>query len=218
MKKIVVIILYLLNVSLIYTQNTSRFPIHPAGVWKMQYSGLYEEIYEYYIEGDTLINSQSYYKVYKSGVTYYDTPFYYERIYVGALRDYDNKFFYVKKDEPTEVQLFDFNLEPGDTIESLIGNGKIINFIDTLPDGRKRMEQRGICVVSCPVIQIIEGIGHAGGIMKDPPDSHVGFAGHNLLCYFENEELVYHNNFGFTDARCEQNTLIQSDCNINREI
>ena len=180
MKRFGVLILFFLNVSLLYTQENSRFPINPTAVWKMYYSGQYEEIFEYYIDNDTLLNSHKYYKLFKSGVAYYDTPFYYNGIYVGAIRDDDNKFFYVKKNELSEVQLFDFNLEPGDTIQTLIGKGYVVSIIDTLPDGRKRFGHGGICVFYCPVLQIVEGIGHAGGIMEDPPIGIVSIQIYNI--------------------------------------
>lgn len=213
MKSIYTICCLCLATLLSQSQNASRFPINPLAVWKVYHYKIYidqhnkaDEIYEYYIENDTLINSLNYYKLYKSGVAYYDTPFFYNRIYVGAIRDAENKFFYLKKGDISEVMLFDFNLKLGDTIRSIIGKGRVVDFIETLPDGRKRFECRHIfCAGCCPVIQIIEGIGHAGGIMENPPCTHIGFSGNCLTCYLENGKLIYQNNLGIIENECKQN-------------
>jgi hypothetical protein len=83
----------------------SRFPLKPSSVWKVGF--LFNQdstqnhhgnnIFRYFLYGDTLINSTSYYKLYKSGTAYYDTTFSYKNIYVGAIRDSSNKFFYIEK-------------------------------------------------------------------------------------------------------------------------
>jgi hypothetical protein len=88
------------------SQSTSRFPIDPLARWKIseisfyiEIEGSYEKInekYEYFIDSDTTIHSQKYYKLFKSGVAYYDTPFYYEKVYAGAIRDDDNRFYMVR--------------------------------------------------------------------------------------------------------------------------
>jgi hypothetical protein len=125
-------------------------------------------------------------------VAYYDIPFYYEKIYAGAIRDDDNKFYLVKKDQNTEVLLMDYNLDTGDTIRSEIGNGSIINKIETLPDGRKCISSiPEICGGCCSTITLLEGIGHSGGIMEDPPCFHIGYYGHYLNCYEIDGELIY---------------------------
>ena len=203
MKPIVCFILLSFNLAIILPQNASRFPIREDGIWYMKYNDVYQDVFEYFIDSDTTINNSKYFKIYKTGTAYYDTAFYYEHIYVGAIRDDDDKLYYIDKGETTESNLFDFNISIGDTIKSEIAKGVVINSIDTLPDGRKVFNYEIPCMIECPVIKIIEGIGHAGGIMKDPPNFHAGFAGYNLICYLENVSLIYHNDFGFEDDRCD---------------
>ncbi len=186
--------------ALLQAQTISRFPINPLARWKISEisfypEGSYEKItekYEYFIGSDTTINSRHYYKLYKSGVAYYDTPFYYEKVYAGAIRDDDNKFYLVRKDQNTEVLLIDYDLELGDTIRSEIGYGSIINKIETLYDGRKCISSiPEICGGCCSTITLLEGIGHSGGIMEVPPCFHIGYYGHYLNCYEINGELIY---------------------------
>ncbi|MBN1414867.1 MAG: T9SS type A sorting domain-containing protein [Bacteroidales bacterium] len=190
-------------------QSNSRFPIDPQTKWKISeisYAPDYNmevirEKYEYFIESDTIINSRPYYKLYKSGISYYDTPFYYERVYAGAIRDDNNNFFLIRKDEDTEVMLFDYDLELGDTIRAEIGKGQIINRVNTLTDGRKVISSvPEICGGCCATITLLEGIGHSGGIMEDPPCFHIGYYGHYLNCFETNGELIYQNEMSLVDC------------------
>ncbi len=192
-------------------QSPSRYPISPLARWKISELTLYfdndgsnQQItakYEYFIDSDTTIGSRQYYKLYRSGIAYYDTPFYYQNVYAGAIRDEDNKFYLVRKDHNEEVFLIDFNLELGDTIRGEIGNGSIINLVETMPDGRKSISSvPEICGGCCSTITLLEGIGHSGGIMEDPPCYHIGYDGHYLNCFETDGELLYQNNMSLVDC------------------
>gem|GEM_PF-1418750 len=198
-----------LSFSVGQSQTSSRFPINPLSRWKISEITYDFEIngekvnekYEYFIDSDTTINAQKYYKLYKSGVAYYDTPFHYQHVYAGAIRDESNKFYLVRKDQDEEVLLIDFNQNLEDTIQGEIGNGSIINFVETLPDGRKRISSiPEICGGCCSTITLLEGIGHSGGIMEDPPCYHIGFYGHYLNCFEIDGELIYQNDMSLVDC------------------
>lgn len=184
----------------IHAANPSRFPINPAGVWKVyttndEYSpGVAgsEEYIKYYIDSDTTINSQTYYKVYKSGLAYYDGPFTYKHIYVGAIRDEENRFYYIVKNNTIEHLLFDFNVKMDDTIKSGIGKNHVINYVDSLNDGRKLLGSLPfICAGCCPAPVLIEGIGHTDGLFEDPSCNHPGFQKNILVCYSEGDNIIY---------------------------
>lgn len=129
-------------------------------------------------------------------MAFYDTYFYYNNVYVGALRDESNKFYYIVKNNTTEKMLYDFDLKVGDTITTDFGKGFPIKKIDTLSDGRRRLlYQSEVCAGCCPADEFVEGIGHWGGIMENPPCLHPCAKGYYLLCYKENDELIYSNNF-----------------------
>ena len=190
-------------------QTPSRFPVSPDSKWKIT-EVTYDvgesqtkilDKYEYFINSDTLINSQQYYKLYKTGIAYYDTPFYYENIYTGAIRDDSNRIYLVDKDESVEVLLFDYNLKLGDTILSEVGKGAIINDLDSLADGRKIFISRPyICGGCCATIGLIEGIGQYGGLFETPPCSHIGFYGHVLTCFHIGDNLIFKNNMQIVDC------------------
>jgi len=182
----------------------SRCPINPYATWHVNFVSSCDpetikegdDLFRYHIIGDTTINDQKYYKIHKSGMAYYDTFFYYNNVYVGALRDENNKFYYVDKGKSAEEMLYDFDLLVGDTIKTTMGKGFPIIKIDNLPDGRRRLRyQAEICAGCCPMDEFIEGLGHWGGIMEESPCLHPCFRSNYLLCYKVNGETVYSNNF-----------------------
>jgi hypothetical protein len=194
----------------------SRFPINPEATWEIHYASVCnpdghlngDDIFKYYIKNDTIIGSSRYYKLYKSGVAYYDVPYYYSEIYVGALRDEDNKFYFIKNKETTEQFLLDFNLKVEDTIKCSTGKGFVVKKVELLSDGRKKIYYgHEICAGCCPVDEMVEGIGHAGGIMEESPCLHPCFRGHFLLCYSENENLIYHENYGIFKDECGTSSI-----------
>lgn len=205
------IFICLANVTLLQAQTASRFPIDPQARWRISelmlyfnLNGSYQQVrekYEYFIDSDTTINSRQYYKLYKTGVAWYDLPFYYERIYAGAIRDEDNKFYLVRKDSDAEVLLIDYDLELGDTIRGEIGYGNIINQVEDLVGGRKAISSvPEICGGCCSTITLLEGMGHSGGIMEEPPCFHIGFYGHYLNCFEIGGELIYRNEMEVVDC------------------
>jgi len=210
MKRIVnVISLCFISLVLLQAQAPSRYPINPQSRWKiaeltLDFDMINENIlekYEYFIDSDTTINSRQYYRLYRSGVAYYDSPFYYQHIYSGAIRDEDNQLYVVRKDNDTEVMLMDFDLGMGDTIRGEIGNGSIINHVETLPDGRKVISSvPEICGGCCSTITLIEGVGHSGGIMEQPPCYHIGYYGHYLMCFETDGGLIYQNDMALMDC------------------
>ena len=194
MKRLIFTWTSLLTSVIILAQNGSRFPITPASVWRVDSIDALWEIIEntrYFIHEDTLINNLNYYKLYKSGVAYYDMPFHYANVYVGAIREDDNNIYYIKKNRTTETWLYNFNLNVGDTVKSAIAKGKTVISIDTLPSGRKIFNYdlghytRGF---------LIEGIGTNGGLFSGGTSYiplHSGERACYLICYAENGALVY---------------------------
>lgn len=208
-----------------FNQN-SRFPVNPKGTWDVNYvsfctpdePGEGDDVYKYFIENDTFINEIKYYKLYKSGIAYYEEPFYYTGVYAGALRDTANKFYFVDKDESSEQLLFDFNLTVGDTIRGEIGKDLVINDVDTLPDGRKKIFfMYEFCAGCCPVHVMVEGIGHAAGFTEEPPCHHPCFRGHYMTCYRENNKLVYSSDYGIFTKPCKSTSSVPAE-NVNSPV
>lgn len=193
----------------------TRYPINPSSVWRvnyriMEYSAdnrVGDETINFYIEGDTFINAALYFKLFKSGIAYYDDLFHFDHVYVCAIRDENNKIFYVDKDNTSELFLYDFDLQTGDTIKSEIEKGSVVTGIEILQGGRKKITfnktkfPHGECL-NWNNAYFIEGIGSMGGIFYPTPCNHVGFREHYLVCYSENVSSVY------------QSTLSPDNCDL----
>jgi hypothetical protein len=188
--------------------SNSRFPISHTSKWRVDHirNGVSnenkhiegDEIFKYFIYSDTIIGARSYMKVFKSGVSYLNTPFYYNNVYSGAIRDEDNKFYFVKKNETSEALYYNFNAKVDDTIQVPyfgIFEPKIVSSIDTLPDGRKIIHfNPKIPIIGCGDQYIIEGIGGSGGLLEGPSCGHYWTFDNHLVCYQENGQLIFHDN------------------------
>lgn len=201
MKKLY-ILYFILALTVNYTLAQSRFPLKPNSKWSMFLKDSnwncspeeQDEYYNFYIQGDTVIYTTQYFKLFKSGVAYYDVRFTYEHIYMGAIRDFDNKFFFLDKDASNEILLYDFTKNIDDTIYTGINQqfSKIYK-IDTLNDGRKAFICRTIFQGGgkCTNGYVIEGIGGIGGLLYDMPCEHPGLREHFLICYSEGDSTLF---------------------------
>jgi hypothetical protein len=213
MKRLISTIIFLFIIfSVLASQSGSRFQIDSTSIWRIDHirNGVSDEdrhesgddICKYFIHHDTIIGSHSYYQIFKTGISYLDIPFSYENVYMGALREEDNKFFFVKKKESKEILLYNFNAKIDDTIQvPYDGNfeEKIISSIDSLPDGRKLIHfNPKEPIIGCGDQYIIEGIGGSGGLLEGPACNHFWTADNHLVCYLQNGLLIYHDyNFNF---------------------
>jgi hypothetical protein len=199
MRKIIESGFYLLTIIFCSSQHQSCYAIDPTSRWKINITNDTRsnilETYIYFIDHDTIINSVTFYKLYRSGVFYFTNPYYYySHAYIGAIRDFENRFYFIRKEETLEKLLIDFNLKLGDTIHSIIGKDRIVNLLDTLNDGRKRFGSIPfICGGCCPTPVLIEGIGHTDGLIEDPSCNHPGYNNNILICYSENGNTIYQN-------------------------
>jgi hypothetical protein len=231
MKKLLLTIILLYAIFNAFALKTgSRFPIDSTSMWKVDHirNGVSDEIKhepgdyicKYFILDDTIIGSHTYYQVFKTGTSYLDVPFYFENVYVGALRDKENKFFFVKKAEAEEILLYNFNAQIDDTIQvpyDGVFEQKIVSSIDTLPDGRKLIHfNPKEPIMGCSDQYFIEGIGGSGGLLEGPSCNHFWSSDNHLVCYLQNNLLMYHDyNFKFNcDIVNNQNVenYIDSTC------
>jgi hypothetical protein len=145
--------------------------------------------FSYYINGDTVINSTLYHKVYQSGTVHHHCSFgnyvdYWESFsnYYAAIRqDTALRKVYVRDNSPERV-LYDFNLSVGDSIE----NCTAVTSIDSILIGstyRKRLNIDGAFPYS-----IIEGIGSTSGLFEPLcPFEYWG----TLVCFSQNGVTLY---------------------------
>lgn len=191
--------------SIVLLQSQTRFPITYKSAWRVDSVDSNWEVAEntkYFIQGDTSIKNIKYFKLYKSGLMILDQPFLYSNVYVGAIRDNDNKIYFINRKTSKERLLFDFNLKEGDTIKSEIANGKTVLSIDSLLDGRRIFNYD---ISHYTAGYIIEGIGTNGGLFSLGTNMivlHSGECACYLICYSEDGVLKF---------QCPEN---ESNCDI----
>jgi hypothetical protein len=162
---------FLLIMLIVFSLNSfgQLFPDSTA-LWSYYNSDIFGtiDISQYYQNDDTLINNTGYKKLFYSRETtnlYNDSLFYANyNEYTGALRSDNNqkKVFFIPKDQHTEVLLYDFTLEVGDTIP--IWHDKFfhvitIESIDTIVVNGKALRRFEMNNKSVYEHAIIEGIG-----------------------------------------------------------
>lgn len=201
MKKIILLLLISFVSGILVLRAQSRFPIKGTSVWRINYEyPRYEwtthangdEEYQYFIAGDTIIAQQSYFKLMKTGILFLETPFIIENKYIGAIRDSENKFYFVEKDSETEIVLYNFDATVGGAIDGNDNGFYKVSEIETLSDGRKKYMFDFITVHCGSANTVIEGIGWLGGLLEGNSCSgHPGVRGSYLVCYSEDGVKKY---------------------------
>ena len=189
----------------VHAQYQFDFPVEGA-VWLESYQQLGfteipypENIREYSVKGDTVIEGYVYKKIYfKSLINIFQGGDYYEKthsdpIYYSAMRMDENKNVYALYDleiQADERLLYCFGSEIGDScISNSVSPGEdiyIVEAIDTLVycDNVPRKTFKDESTVN-----IIEGIGSSVGVFVVSQPFEGG--AYQLLCYKENDETVY---------------------------
>lgn len=141
----------------------------------------------YWLKGDTAIDKTSYKKL------WYSMDSLIENKYLqGFLREQDQKVFY-RPLVGNEGLLYDFSLEVGDTVEIISlwcsdPTEKIVESIDTETYfGAERVRWH----FNSDYEFWIEGIGSQSGLIHSFYADCVFDIGYDLLCYYENDELMY---------------------------
>ncbi len=155
--------------------QNSNLPLDNSSVWRIKRTicnnGSFAKVNDYrsYINGDTVINSITYKKMYTAGIRYEvcldgsticDSMIYpYSDEYQAAYRNENNKVFLIQKDYNDEMKIFDFNLMIGDTFPAVGPNPIIIESIDSVLIGNKYHKQ----FLSNTNFWVIEGLGSSLG-------------------------------------------------------
>ncbi len=168
--------------------------------------------YKYYTDGDTIINSNTYVKIKKTEIPVINDVSIYPT-YTGAIRQdtLNKKIYVVLTDSTTERILYDFSLQVGDTINSVLHdlasdcvgfNVETISSIDSIlinGNYHKRFNIQG----SCNSVSYVEGIGSDYGLIfpnrLDEKESH-------LSCTKVNGQTYYPSN----TSQCDLITSIGS--------
>jgi hypothetical protein len=167
-----------------------------------------ERYFQHFLRGDTVIGINSYKKICKSGRYrwYISGPptcppwctgnwawNYFAEQYVGAIRQdtSQRKVFFVPSSASSEALLYDFNLNPGDTLPPSYINynypNNIISSIDSILIGNNYHKKYNISTPGAA--SLIEGIGSTFGLLYsvDPPFEFTN----TLLCVIIDSSNVY---------------------------
>jgi len=209
MKRIILILSAVCVFPSVFSQDP--FLIKPTSVWKVEKlinvisrkdnraGG--DESYRFFVNNDTVINTVTYHKIYKTGVLYTESSLVrYDNQYFGAVRDSDKRVFYIEKNKTREQLLYDYNLKTGDTIKGIISKDHRVDSINLLPDGRKCFYLSKTMLHAMDQF-IIEGIGTTGGLFNEPPVGHYMYTDSYLICYAEDNQVVY-NGIDFFECGC----------------
>ncbi|HEY9124749.1 MAG TPA: PKD domain-containing protein [Bacteroidales bacterium] len=187
------------------------FPTKNA-MWTEMYFNPYPVLtsvfHSYALKGennDTIINDKIYHKLYHS----YDTTFTEDEV-CGGLRE-ENRIIYYYSIRPidnilcsvpenTEVKLFNSNYQLGDTLRTneqywvseIIGYLPISKYNDImLCDNIKRTYYQ----TELPYSEWIEGIGNLRGLLFKSDGIPNDGRWNDLICFYQDRKLVYHNDF-----------------------
>lgn len=199
MKRVILIISSVLIFSNTFSQGS--FEIKPTSVWQVEklinvisrkdHRAGGDESYTFFVNGDTVIGTYTYHKIYKTGILYTDnSSVSYQNQYFGAVRESDKKVFYIEKNKNAGQLLYDYNLKTGDIVTGLVAKDRKVDSIDMLPDGRKRFYLSKTMLHAMDQY-IIEGIGSSGGLFNEPPVGHYMYTDSYLVCYTENHALIF---------------------------
>ncbi len=188
-----------LGILAIFTAQSQNF-IDENKQWNVIYEAgmpdvTFTEIYT--IEGDTIINNLTYYKLWVSMdslATHYVK---------GFLREANNRVFYLPASgytkNGTPGLLYDFNLQVGDTATIINEYGEVnmeVTSIDTIEYAgvaRKRWRVKGVGSEPYPIDYWIEGIGSTNGITSSLFWEVIVCPSWMLSCYYEEGNLLYRN-------------------------
>jgi hypothetical protein len=141
----------------------------------------------YFIEGDTIIDSLLYKKIYCANPDWTS--------YIGAMRENDKKIYYWRGGCPNHVLLYDFNLNVGDSISyptelcdtSWVYYHKVTSIDSVLLQDmtyRRRINLYGTW-------SWIEGMGTTSGLFYPYYWGIACICSTHLVCFYHNGNLVY---------------------------
>lgn len=232
MKRNLILILLFLTVKYSFSQYRplpmqNAEWINHGGIALLSCPGCTIVNYKYYTDGDTIINSQKYVKIKKTeipainNVTLYPT-------YTGAIRQdtLNKKIYIVLSDSTTERILYDFSLQVGDTVNSVLHdlaanecaplsafNVEIISSIDSIlinGNYHKVFNIQGSCTYN---LSYIEGVGSNYGLIF--PNASSGIKQSYLTCTKVNGQTY----FPYSTASCTlPGPVSVTNFNINKTI
>lgn len=183
----------------------------------------------YFFAGDSVFNEKTYKKVF-----YYKDEQHTERFFAGLMREENKKtyFAYYQASLETlleETLLYDFSLEQGETFEYVMGFGdysetEILYVLQSDSVLINNEQKKRLIIVSkyntdWVIDTIVENLGSLYGLLY-PLCYMCDGAFNELLCYTQNNELLYQNSkyskcyYDSPKELASTQTIVINDCNI----
>lgn len=168
--------------------------------------------YSYFLRGDTVINSYTYHKVYKSAGNAHEHCLYgnflnnwwtLTEAYSGAFRQDTllKQVYFIERGSSQECLLYDFSLQVGDTLFSNCVNWGVTNIVSSIDSVLVGNSFRKRINFSSTNYSIIEGIGSTAGLIEPMfPFEYFG----NLSCFSHGGQTI----FPDTNISCDINTKV----------
>lgn len=210
MKNYYLLLFYLLPLVTIAQDAYLPFPTENA-----EWTVLHEQIsnfdprflhnYHYVPDGDTLISDTVYTRLLRSDGKMFERE---TASYVGAYRNEGSQVLFIAKDSVDAVVLYDFSVQPGWILSKVDSDGSYyfqLESIDTILLNDQIPRRRYNFYFKSSFEEEpdyyhhswIEGMGSTIGFFPDPAIFYMRFLpidptfSHTLLCYQENEQLLY---------------------------
>ena len=188
-----------------FAQTNVYHPFPDSAFWRVdyvyddpwQYPYYVNNCFQYYIAGDTLINSYIHKKIFRSYVLYnvvswtppVNPPGPPDSGYVGALKDDSiaNKTFFVFKNTTTDSLLYDYNLIVGDTMKGFISPypsiyDMVVLSIDSVLIKGQYRKKWNFAHFNNDSTYFIEGIGSNAGLIEPLNTYAIDFKYRYLVC------------------------------------
>lgn len=218
MKKYLLILTVFFIIPFAQGQTNVYHSFPDSAIWRVDYHSHnpfqypYEVKYyfQYYVTGDTLINSNIYKKIFKSyvGVDVLlwslptDPPTPTPAYYAGALRDDSlaNKTFFVFPNTATDSLLYDYNLIVGDTVKGLISEyaNMVVLSVDSILITGQYRTRWNLNHWSNDSINIIEGIGSSAGLIEQLYSYNIDFTDRYLVCVKDSSSTIFVSDYNST--------------------
>lgn len=210
--------IFILSSSYVFSQIRTPFP-DSTGAWTIRFSSsdccppttTYEG-FRYYINGDTVLNSLSYHKLYRGNTNLSDST----GSYYGAFRESGQKIYYRGQNnlsisssysDTVEYLLYDFNLGVGDSVLILncsfpSDSGYLyVQSIDSVLLNGFYYQRWNFSSYFSTNPQWIEGIGSMSGFFPYNSYSCPIQWDNELACFHENNEDIIFNIFGASSCQ-----------------
>jgi len=214
MRKILLLFSLFLFTHIAFSQSTvyHHFPDSNAA-WREDYNNISfpsslwidDTGYSYMLQGDTIVNSRTYHKVYGVGgfIQFYPngSGTFYDKYFAGAIREDTLKHVFLcctTNLGAKDTLLYDFNMKVGDTLKQYnaalngtYGGSYSVDSIDSVQlydlTYRKRFNLHSQIGQAC----IIEGIGSTSGLVEYIAPVPTGEIWTQLDCFKQNDKYLY---------------------------